>query len=77
MSNLYAGHFRLIADRLNNPAKAYQIVERARGRALADVLRAPRSLCHRSASLRLQSGRIGCGAWAFILRRVLVDVLIP
>jgi tetratricopeptide (TPR) repeat protein len=39
MSNLYAGQFRLVADRLNNPAKAYQVVGRVRGRALADVLR--------------------------------------
>ena len=39
MSDLYAGHFRLAADRLANPLKAYDIIERARGRALADVLR--------------------------------------
>jgi CHAT domain-containing protein len=39
MSNLYAGQFRLVADGLHNPAKAYQVVERARARALADVLR--------------------------------------
>lgn len=39
MSDLYTEHFRLAADRLNNPAKAYSIVERARGRVLADVLR--------------------------------------
>src|SRR5207249_11938703 len=28
-----------IADRFKNPAKAYAVIERARGRALADVLR--------------------------------------
>lgn len=39
MSDLYSGHFRLIADRINNPVKAYNVLERARGRALADVLR--------------------------------------
>jgi len=39
MSDLYAGHFRLAADRLANPGKAYTILERARGRVLADVLR--------------------------------------
>lgn len=39
MSELYAGHFRLVADRLNDPVKAYDIIERARGRAAADVLR--------------------------------------
>jgi tetratricopeptide (TPR) repeat protein len=39
MSQLYAGHFGLAAGRLNDPAKAYRIIERARGRALADILR--------------------------------------
>lgn len=39
MSDIYAGHFRLAAERLANPARAYEIIERARGRALADVLR--------------------------------------
>jgi CHAT domain-containing protein len=38
-SEIYAGHFRLAADRLNDPVKAYDIIERARGRAVADVLR--------------------------------------
>jgi tetratricopeptide (TPR) repeat protein len=42
MSNLYVGHFRLVAEQLKDPAKAYQIIERARGRALADVLRTVR-----------------------------------
>ena len=39
-SELYAGHFRLAADRLNDPVKVYDIIERARGRTAADVLRA-------------------------------------
>ena len=39
MSQLYAGHFALAAGALNDPAKAYRIIERARGRALADILR--------------------------------------
>ena len=39
MSDLYTGHFRLAAERLNAPVKAYEIIERARGRAVADVLR--------------------------------------
>jgi len=39
-SELYTAHFRLVADRLNDPVKAYDIIERARGRAAADVLRA-------------------------------------
>lgn len=39
-SNLYEGHFRLVADRLDDPSKAYDVIEKARGRAVADVLRA-------------------------------------
>jgi CHAT domain-containing protein/tetratricopeptide (TPR) repeat protein len=38
-SDIYTGHFRLVADRLNDPVKAYDVIERARGRAVADVLR--------------------------------------
>jgi CHAT domain-containing protein len=38
-SRIYEGHFRLVADRLNDPLKAYDIIERARGRAATDVLR--------------------------------------
>jgi hypothetical protein len=38
-SEVYTGHFRLVADRLNDPVKAYDVIERARGRAVADVLR--------------------------------------
>jgi hypothetical protein len=34
------GHFRLVAA-LGDPGKAYEVLERARGRAAADVLRAP------------------------------------
>ena len=39
MSRLYAGHFALAAGALNDPERAYRIIERARGRALADILR--------------------------------------
>ena len=39
MSAIYTGHFRLAVDRLRDPGKAYAILERARGRAIADVLR--------------------------------------
>jgi tetratricopeptide (TPR) repeat protein len=38
-SRIYEGHFRLVADRLSDPVRAYDIIERARGRAAADVLR--------------------------------------
>ncbi len=39
-SDIYTGHFRLVAERFADPAKAYEIIERVRGRAAADVLRA-------------------------------------
>jgi CHAT domain-containing protein/tetratricopeptide (TPR) repeat protein len=39
MSDLYAGHFVLASDRLSDPYEAFRVIERARGRALADVLR--------------------------------------
>ena len=38
-SRIYEGHFRLVADLLNDPVKAYDVIERASGRAAADVLR--------------------------------------
>lgn len=39
MSDLYAGNFVLAADRLSSPYEAFRVIEHARGRALADVLR--------------------------------------
>lgn len=39
MSDIYLDHFVLAANSLREPAKAFSIIERARGRALADVLR--------------------------------------
>lgn len=39
LSEAYVGHFELVARKLSNPARAYEIIERARGRALADTLR--------------------------------------
>jgi hypothetical protein len=39
MGDLYAGHFRLAAAQLRDPEKAFRVAERARGRAVADVLR--------------------------------------
>jgi CHAT domain-containing protein len=38
MGDVYLGHFRLALLTLANPAQAFQIVEQARGRALADSL---------------------------------------
>ena len=39
LSEVYVGHFELVARKLSNPSRAYEIIERARGRALADTLR--------------------------------------
>jgi CHAT domain-containing protein len=38
VSDLYVAHFSLVAERLNNPAKAYAIVEQVRGRVMTDLL---------------------------------------
>jgi len=38
MGAIYLGHFRLALQTLHSPAKAFQIVENARGRALADSM---------------------------------------
>ncbi len=40
MSQIYVDHFTLAADRLKNPARAFEVLETARGRTAADVLRA-------------------------------------
>ena len=39
-SELYSQHFALIADRFNDPRKAYSIIEQVRGRATTDLLMA-------------------------------------
>lgn len=39
LSEAYLGHFELAATRFSNPSKAYEIIEAARGRSLADALR--------------------------------------
>jgi CHAT domain-containing protein len=39
LSNIYLGHFRLAAVRLNNVPEAFRILESARGRSIADQLR--------------------------------------
>ena len=38
MSQVYLDHFALAVDRLNDPVKALDVLERARGRTVADVL---------------------------------------
>ena len=39
-SELYSQHFALVADRFNDPQKAYSIIEQVRGRVTADLLMA-------------------------------------
>jgi hypothetical protein len=39
MSTVYTGHFRLAIEQFHDTAKAFSIIERARGRSLADSLR--------------------------------------
>ena len=39
LSNIYSGHFNLVATKLRDINKAYQVVETARGRSIADALR--------------------------------------
>ena len=43
MSEIYVGHFRLAATELKDDAKAFQIVERARGRVMLDALKTHRA----------------------------------
>src|SRR5215467_10699427 len=38
MSSIYADHFALVADHLNNPVKAFSVVEHARGRVTTELL---------------------------------------
>jgi len=39
LSEAYLGHFELAATKFSSPAKAYHVIEQARGRSLADTLR--------------------------------------
>jgi len=41
MDPIFLGYFGLEADQLRNPARAFQIIEEARGRSIADSLRYP------------------------------------
>jgi hypothetical protein len=38
MSDLYTGHFALLADHFRDASRAYSVLERARGRVTLDVL---------------------------------------
>jgi len=40
MSQIYVDHFTLAVDRLEDPSRALEVLERARGRTAADILRA-------------------------------------
>ena len=51
LSDIYVGHFRFAVSRLHDNAKAFRIIETARGRALADSIRyASRSVAATSIS---------------------------
>jgi CHAT domain-containing protein len=39
LGNIYVGHFHLALSKFNDPQKAFQIIETARGRAVADSIR--------------------------------------
>jgi CHAT domain-containing protein len=39
LSDAYVGHFRLVATKISDPRKAFQVIENARGRELSDNLR--------------------------------------
>src|SRR5262249_42869993 len=39
LSEAYLGHFELAATKFSSPIKAYEVIEQARGRSLADTLR--------------------------------------
>jgi len=62
MSQIYTEHFALLADRLNKPVKAYEVLEHARGRVIADLLmkgklrgsEQERTIEHRIGQLNLQ-----------------------
>jgi hypothetical protein len=38
LSETYSGHFALAATKFSDPAKAFYVIEQARGRSLADTL---------------------------------------
>jgi CHAT domain-containing protein len=42
LSDVYIGHFELLATKFSNPEGAYSVIEEARGRGLADALRGDR-----------------------------------
>jgi CHAT domain-containing protein len=47
-SQIYSGHFALVADHLNDPDRAYRIIEQVRGRVEGDLLTA--GLAHTAAA---------------------------
>jgi tetratricopeptide (TPR) repeat protein len=52
MSQIYVDHFAVAVDRLNNPVRALEILERARGRTAADILRNRDSIPRRTAGVQ-------------------------
>ncbi|HVZ18128.1 MAG TPA: tetratricopeptide repeat protein, partial [Terriglobales bacterium] len=52
MSQIYVDHFTLAVDRINDPIKALAVLERARGRTAADILRNKESIPRKSTGVQ-------------------------
>jgi len=52
MSQIYIDHFALAVDRINDPIKALAVLERARGRTAADILRNKESIPRKSSGVQ-------------------------
>lgn len=67
MSSLYNDYFSLCLHKLNDPAKAFMILEQARGRSISDSLRGRRT---DSASAVIESGQNHSGKYEESLSRL-------
>ncbi len=67
LSEAYVGHFKLAAES-SNPEKAYDIIERARGRSLADTLRGDTEALSPSNPLNLDAQRKINGIQTLLMR---------
>jgi CHAT domain-containing protein len=50
LSDIYLSHFNLVAEKLNDPVKAFAVLERARGRTISDVLQAGREVAEENSA---------------------------
>jgi CHAT domain-containing protein len=57
-SDIYAQHFTLVADRFNDPLKAYQIIEQVRGRVTRDVIASPVATTAEARTVERQIARL-------------------